>query len=195
MNVRSIWLSGRIVQLEPLSEAHVPELCQVGLDERIWRFMLYGQIEDEEDMRAWVQEMLRRWSLGADLPFVVRLLQNGQVIGATRFMEMRPEHRSLEIGGTWYGVAHQGSGANKDAKYLMLRQAFEEWNCVRVQIKTDLRNERSQQAIERLGAVREGVLRNHMILPDGYLRSSVIYSILDSEWPLVKTRLEERLGY
>jgi RimJ/RimL family protein N-acetyltransferase len=108
-------------------------------------------------------------------------------------MEITPQHRKLEIGGTWYGVDYQGSGVNAEAKYLLLCYAFEEWRCIRVQIKTDLRNLRSQRAIERLGAVREGVLRNHVILPDGYVRSSVLYSILDTEWSRVKRGLEARL--
>ncbi len=195
MNVQPITLVGSVVRLEPLSEAHVPGLCEVGLDERIWRYMLYGNIQNEQDMLAWVREMLRRRAQGADLPFAVIHLESGRVVGATRFMEMRPAHRNLEIGGTWFGLDYQGSQVNPETKYLMLRQAFEVWGCIRVQIKTDLRNERSQRAIERLGAVREGVFRNHMILPDGHVRSSVFYSILDGEWPAVKAGLEARLGY
>jgi RimJ/RimL family protein N-acetyltransferase len=101
----------------------------------------------------------------------------------------------LEIGGTWYGVAYQRSAVNTECKYLLLRHAFEVLGCLRVQLKTDLRNERSQRAIERIGAVREGVLRNHMILPDGHVRSSVYYSLLNLEWPAVKAKLEEKLGY
>jgi N-acetyltransferase len=190
MDVEPITLVGSIIRLEPLSEAHVPGLCEVGLDERIWRHMLYGNIDNQPAMLAWVQELLHRWAQGTDLPFAVIHLASGRVVGATRFMDMRPAHRGLEIGGTWYGLDYQGSGVNTEAKLLLLQHAFDVWGCIRVQIKTDLRNERSQRAIERLGAVREGVLRNHMILPDGYVRSSVIYSILDIEWPAVKARLE-----
>ncbi|MFM8320705.1 MAG: GNAT family N-acetyltransferase, partial [Chloroflexota bacterium] len=114
----------------------------------------------------------------------------GLALGCTRYLDIRPAHRGVEIGGTWYGAAYQRTGVNTEAKYLLLQHAFETWGCVRVQLKTDLRNQRSQRAIERLGAVREGVIRNHMVLPDGSLRHSVIYSILDSEWPAVKLRLE-----
>jgi RimJ/RimL family protein N-acetyltransferase len=111
------------------------------------------------------------------------------VIGATRYLDIRSEHRGLEIGGTWYAVEHQRTGVNTECKYLLLRHAFEVLGCIRVQLKTDSLNERSQRAIERLGAVHEGVLRSHMIMPDGRRRDSVYYSILDSEWPRIKERL------
>jgi RimJ/RimL family protein N-acetyltransferase len=109
-------------------------------------------------------------------------------------MEIRPEHNGLEIGGTWYGVEFRRTQVNTECKYLLLRQAFEELGCIRVQLKTDSRNERSQRAIERLGAMKEGMFRNHMILPDGYIRHSIYYSIINSEWPEVKSRLEQMLG-
>jgi RimJ/RimL family protein N-acetyltransferase len=194
MEIRPLTLNGKIIRLEPMSEDHVPALARVGLEPGIWQNMVYGQINTQEDLRAWVGEMLRRQALGSDLPFTVILQANDQPIGATRYMEIHPQHRNLEIGGTWYGLDYQGSGVNAEAKYLLLRQAFEVWGCIRVQIKTDVRNIRSQRAIERLGAVREGVLRDHMILPDGRVRSSVIYSILAAEWPVVKAGLEERLA-
>jgi RimJ/RimL family protein N-acetyltransferase len=110
-------------------------------------------------------------------------------------MTIEPANRSLEIGGTWYGVDYQRTVVNTEAKYLLLRHAFETLGCIRVQFKADLRNERSQRAIERIGAVREGVLRAHVILPDGYIRDSVIFSIIKSEWPTVKQRLLGKLGY
>jgi len=105
-----------------------------------------------------------------------------------------PKDRGLEIGGTWYGTEFQRTAVNTECKYLLLKHAFETLGCIRVQLKTDSRNERSQKAIERIGAIREGILRNHMILPDGYIRDSVFYSILDSEWGTVKRRLEEKLA-
>lgn len=194
MDIHPITLAGKLIRLEPMSEDHVPALARVGLEPSIWQNMIYGQISTEDDLRAWVREMLRRQALGSDLPFTVILQSTSQPIGATRYMEIRPQHRNLEIGGTWYGLDYQGSGVNAEAKYLLLRHAFEVWGCIRVQIKTDVRNIRSQRAIERLGAVREGVLRDHMILPDGYVRSSVIYSILAAEWPAVKAGLEARLA-
>jgi RimJ/RimL family protein N-acetyltransferase len=120
-------------------------------------------------------------------------LESRKAIGCTRYLDIHPEHRNLEIGGTWYGAPYQGTGVNSEAKYLLLRHAFETLGCIRVQLKTDLRNLRSQRAIERIGAKREGLLREHMILPDGTIRSSVYYSILVSEWPEVKVRLEEMM--
>lgn len=194
MDIHPFTLTGKLVRLEPMTEDHVPALARVGLDPRIWQYMVYGQMRSEDDLRAWVRELLRRQARGTDLPFTVFHQPSGQPIGATRYMEMHPEHRNLEIGGTWYAIEYQGSGVNAEAKYLLLRHAFEVWGCIRVQIKTDLRNLRSQRAIERLGAVREGVLRDHLILPDGYVRSSVIYSILQAEWPGVKAGLEARLA-
>jgi RimJ/RimL family protein N-acetyltransferase len=194
MDIHPLTLTGKLIRLEPMSEAHVPELARVGLDPRIWQYMIYGPKNTEQDLRLWVREVLRRQERGTDLPFTVILQASGLAIGTTRFMEIHPPHRNLEIGGTWYGLDYQGSGVNAEAKYLLLRHAFEVWGCIRVQIKTDLRNLRSQGAIERLGAVREGVLRDHVILEDGYVRSSVMYSILAAEWPAVKAGLEARLA-
>jgi RimJ/RimL family protein N-acetyltransferase len=193
MNIQPVTLQGKIIRLEPLSLEHVPDLASVGCDEDIWRFMLYGRIGSETDMRAWVLEMLDRQSRGADLPFAVVFRASGRAIGATRFLEIRRENRGLEIGGTWYGREYQRTSVNTEAKYLLLTHAFETLGCIRVQFKTDLRNERSQRALERLGAIQEGILRQHMITPDGYIRSSVYYSILDSEWPSVKERLKLKL--
>ncbi len=194
MNVQPVTLIGRYVRLEPLTEAHVPDLTEVGLDPDIWRYMLYGNIDSREKMLAFVRDLLARQARGTDLPFAVIFQQTGRAIGCTRYLDIRPRDRGVEIGGTWYGVAYQRTAVNTESKYLLLRHAFETWGCIRVQFKTDLRNERSQRAIERLGAVKEGVLRNHMITPDGTIRHSVYYSIIDSEWPAVKARLEAMLG-
>jgi len=198
MNSKDLWqtpvtLTGHIVRLEPLTETHIPELAEVGNDERIWQLMLYGTIQTEEEMRAWVRDILSRQAAGTDLPFAVIHIASGSVGGATRFMEMRPEHRGLEIGGTWYGIEFQRTAVNTECKYLLLQYAFEILNCVRVQFKADARNERSIRAIERIGATREGILRNHYILKDGTLRDSVYFSILDREWPGVKGRLQAML--
>ena len=193
MTVEPIVLNGRIVRLEPLQESHVPDLTRAAQDERIWRYMLYGNIQTEAQMRAWVADMLDRGSRGADLPFAVIFLETGRAIGATRYMEIRPEHRGLEIGGTWYAREFHGTLVNKESKYLLLRHAFEVLGCLRVQFKTDSRNVHSQHAIESLGALKEGTLRNHIITPEGFIRDSVYYSIIASEWPGVKARLESRL--
>jgi RimJ/RimL family protein N-acetyltransferase len=184
-----VTLTGNHVRLEPMTESHVPGLTAVGLDDSIWEHMLYGDVRSEEDVRNWVRDILSR----PDLPFVAIHLDSGRVAGATRYLNMHPVHRRLEIGGTWYGVEFQRTAVNTECKYLLLQYAFETLGCIRVQFKTDSRNVRSQRAIERIGAKHEGVLRNHMILPDGRYRDSVFYSILESEWPKVKLRFEQVL--
>jgi len=193
MDIQPVTLTGRVVRLEPISLAHVPDLTLAGRDDDIWRFMPYANIVDEAGMRAWVQDMLDRQALGNDLPFAVHHLAAGRAIGATRYMDIQRPHCGLEIGGTWYAPEYRRTAANTESKLLLLTYAFESLGCLRVQLKTDLRNERSQRAIERLGAVREGVLRDHMIMPDGHIRSSVYFSILAREWPAVKAKLEEKL--
>jgi RimJ/RimL family protein N-acetyltransferase len=188
-----VTLTGKTVRLEPLTEAHIPALAEVGCDDRIWELMLYGLIQTDADMGNWVRNLLDRQSKGTDMPFAVIHLESGRVVGATRYMEVHPEHRRLEIGGTWYGLEFQRTAVNTECKYLLLKYAFETLDCIRVQFKTDMRNERSLRAIERIGAVREGILRNHYILPDGKKRDSVYFSILDREWPGVKEKLERML--
>jgi RimJ/RimL family protein N-acetyltransferase len=192
MNWRTpVTLTGKYVRLEPMSETHVPGLTAAGGgNAEIWQHMLYGNIRTEADMLGWVRDILAR----PDLPFTVIHLESDQVAGATRYLNIAPEHRGLEVGGTWYGAEFQRTAVNTECKYLLLGYAFETLGCIRVQLKTDARNVRSQRAIERIGAKREGVLRNHMILPDGKYRDSVYYSILDNEWPDVKKWLEEKLG-
>lgn len=193
MDIRPVVLTGRVVRLEPLAEAHVPDLAAIGLEPSIWQHMLYGDVDSRDKMLGFVRDLLVRQARGTDLPFAVVHMPSACAIGCTRFMEIRAEHRGLEIGGTWYGLAYQRTVVNTESKYLLLQHAFEAWECIRVQFKTDLRNQRSQQALERIGAVREGVLRNHIIRPDGTVRDSVYYSILASEWPAVKVSLEQRL--
>ncbi|MGW8249726.1 MAG: GNAT family N-acetyltransferase [Anaerolineales bacterium] len=195
MDVKPVILNGHVVRLEPLSEAHVPNLTEAALDESIWLYMRYGKIMTQRDMAEWVSGLLRLQAAGTDLPFAVILQETGRAIGSTRYLDIQLHNRALEIGGTWYGVDYQRTAVNTECKYMLLRHAFEALGCVRVQFKTDVRNLRSQKALERIGAVREGVLREHMILPDGYLRSSVYYSILKSEWQKVKPMLEDKLGW
>jgi RimJ/RimL family protein N-acetyltransferase len=192
--IQPVTLSTRLVRLEPLSEAHVPDLCAVGLEESIWLYMRYGIVRTEADMRRWVRMILEWQQRGTDLPFAVIWLESGRAVGCTRYLNINPADRNLEIGGTWYGREYQGTLVNPSCKYLLLKHAFETLGCVRVQFKADARNLRSQRALERIGAVREGVLRNHMILEDGHIRDSVFYSILPGEWPQVKARLEGILG-
>ncbi len=192
--VTPVTLTGQHVRLEPMTGAHIPALAEIGVGQAFWDFMVYGRMETQEDMGGWVREIMGRAEKGTDLPFVAVHLASGRVAGATRYLNIMPNDRGLEVGGTWYGTEFQRTAVNSECKYLLLRHAFETLECIRVQLKTDLRNERSQKAIERIGAVKEGVLRNHMILPDGRIRHSVFYSILDTEWPVVKKKLEEMLG-
>jgi RimJ/RimL family protein N-acetyltransferase len=193
MKIHSITLNGDVIRLEPLSENHAPGLAQVGRDRIIWRYLPYGELTDEKKMLAHIRLLLERARRRIDLPFVVMFNQTGRPIGCTRYLDINREHRKLEIGGTWYGLAYQRTKVNTESKYLLLQHAFEVYKCVRVQFKTDLRNERSQRALERIGAIREGVLRNHLILPDGEIRDSVFYSILLNEWPVVKNNLKTKL--
>jgi RimJ/RimL family protein N-acetyltransferase len=144
--------------------------------------MPYGMIRTEEDMHRWVCNLLECQAAGTDLPFAVIHLDSGRVAGATRYMEIRLEHREF-----------QRTAVNTESKYLLLRHAFEVLGAIRVQFKADVRNERSWHALERIGANREGILRNHYILPDGVVRDSVYYSIIGQEWPGVKERLEGML--
>jgi RimJ/RimL family protein N-acetyltransferase len=194
LEVKPVVLTGQHVRLEPMAEEHIPGLAEIGAGQTFWDFMLYGNINTVEDMRDWVRDILSRAEKGTDLPFVAIYLASGRVAGATRYLNIMPKDRGLEIGGTWYGPEFQRTAVNTECKYLLLRHAFETLGCIRVQLKTDLRNERSQKAIERIGGVKEGVLRNHMILPDGRFRHSVFYSIIDTEWPNVKNRLEEMMN-
>jgi RimJ/RimL family protein N-acetyltransferase len=194
MEVKPVVLTGKHVRLEPMTEAHIPGLTEIGVGQDFWDFMLYGRMDSEEDMRGWVMDIMSRGGKGADLPFAVIHLASGRVAGATRYLNIMPRDRGLEIGGTWYGAEFQRTAVNTECKYLLLRHAFETLGAIRVQLKTDLRNERSQKAMERIGAKREGILRNHMILPDGRYRDSVFYSILDTEWTEVKKKLEEMMS-
>ena len=193
LEIKPITLQGNYVRLEPMTEEHVPALAEIGAGQPFWDFMVYGNVNTLDDMRGWVHDLLSRAEKGTDLPFVAFHLASGRVAGATRYLNIMPKDRGVEIGGTWYGTEFQRTPVNTECKYLLLKHAFETLGCIRVQLKTDLRNEHSQKAIERIGAVKEGVLRNHMILPDGRFRHSVFYSILDAEWPEVKERLEEMM--
>ncbi len=193
MVIEPVTLDGRVVRLEPIAERHVTDLAKVGLEGEIWRYMRYGNMETIGQLSDWVRELLELQKQGTDLPFAVIYKKTGVAVGSTRYLNIDPVDRSLEIGGTWYGLDYQGTLVNTECKYLLLKHAFEVMGCVRVWFKTDSRNLRSQRAIERLGAVKEGVLRKHMILPDGYIRDSVVYSVLPNEWPEVKIKLEARL--
>ncbi len=183
-------LQGHWVALVPLSMEHLPGLLQAGGSPDIWTFMRTGQRDTPSAMRGLVEDILKLQAEGTDLPFTIFYRPHGQVAGMTRFLEIRRKDRGVEIGGTWLDSRLWRTPVNTEAKYLLLRHAFETEGCLRVQLKTDVRNVRSQRAIERLGAKREGVLRKQFVLPDGHVRDSVYYSITDDEWPGVKRRLE-----
>jgi RimJ/RimL family protein N-acetyltransferase len=187
-------LSGRQVALRPLREQHAEELVQAADDAEIWRYMPIPSPRSLEAMQAVIGSALQLAARGEEVPFVIVERATNTAIGSTRYMDIQREHRGLEIGWTWLARPYWRTAINTECKYLLLRHAFEQLGAIRVQLKTDLRNERSQQAIARLGAVREGELREHRIMHDGYHRSSVYFSILASEWPAVKARLEDFLA-
>ena len=195
MDIKPVILTGRHVRLEPLAFSHVPDLFAGGTDPGIWQYIPYSPVHTEADMRAWVDDLLARQARGNDLPFAVVHQATGRAIGATRYMDIQRANRGLEIGGTWYAPEHQRTAANTEAKLLLLTYAFEVLGCIRVQLKTDERNVRSQRAIERIGALKEGTLRHSVIMPDGFRRNSVYYSVLEAEWPAVKEKLLERMNY
>ncbi|MGB8648578.1 MAG: GNAT family protein [Anaerolineae bacterium] len=190
MSLIPVTLTGRWVQLAPLSIDHAEDLWTVAEDEEIWRYMLYDTPHSLQEMRAIVQDALDRQAHGEVLAFTQIDRASGRAIGQTRYLDISVKDRHVEIGSTWIGRAYWRTPINTESKYLLLQHAFEELGCIRVQLKTDLRNTRSQKAIERLGAVREGVLRKNMIVRDAYARSSVYFSIVDDEWPAIKARLK-----
>jgi RimJ/RimL family protein N-acetyltransferase len=182
-------LEGRIVRLEPLAAAHEDGLWEASRDPAVWTWLPVVQPQTGDELRAWLDEALT----GPYLPYATVLRSGDVVAGSTRFMSIRPEHRSVEIGWTWLAATSWGTGANVEAKLLMLTQAFEGWGCRRVELKTDALNERSRRAMEAFGAVFEGVHRQHLLVREGVNRDSAWYSVLDGEWPAVKAGLLERL--
>jgi RimJ/RimL family protein N-acetyltransferase len=193
MQIEPMTLEGTHVRLEPLEREHVEGLCAVGLDPEIWRWT-QSQVGSPEQMRDYVETALRWQAERTALPFATVEKGTGAVAGSTRFGNIDRANRRVEIGWTWLGRRFQRTACNTEAKYLMLRHAFENWGCLRVEFKTDALNERSRAALLRIGAREEGTLRKHMITASGRVRDSVYFSVLDDEWPAVKKRLEERLG-
>lgn len=182
-------LTGNRVVLKPMDICHIEPLFKAGNAPRIWRYMSLN-IETPEQMESLVHSALQAKERGAEFPFVIIDKNSNEIIGSTRFLAISAPNKSLEIGWTWLAPECWRTAVNTECKYLLLKYCFEELGTIRVQLKTDSRNEQSQRAIERIGAVKEGVLRNHMVKADGYARDSVYYSIIDREWPAVKERLE-----
>ncbi len=180
-------LEGVRVRLEPLCQDHAQGLFNRGQQVDDWAFMPRSCFVDMADTRQWIDE-----AIAADDQRSYAIVERGKnrVVGSTRFLALEPEHRRVEIGWTWLGREWQRTPVNTEAKLLLLIQAFERWRVQRVEFKTDARNLRSQRALERIGAVREGILRQHMLVQGGVKRDSVYFSIIDSEWPRVKERLQ-----
>jgi RimJ/RimL family protein N-acetyltransferase len=193
MKIEPVVLTGRRVRLEPLIEAHSEALWAAGQDQSIWT-LNPAPVRSAADMRAYVAQALDEQARGAALPFVTMETTTEQIVGSTRFGNIVAAHRVAEIGWTWINPQWQRTYVNTEAKYLMLRHAFETWRCNRVEFKTDSLNTRSRNAILRLGAQEEGVFRNHLITASGRLRHSVYFSIINTEWPDVKARLEQFLS-
>ncbi len=192
MEIQPIMLEGEQVRLEALAEHHAPDLRAAARPE-VFQWMPFS-LASEKGMNGFLEAVRKMAEAKTALPFAIVLKSTGKVIGATGYWYIDPHHRRLEIGGSWITPEWQRTAVNTEAKYLLLRHAFEELKCIRVEFKTDSLNEKSRTALKRIGALEEGLLRNHMIQPDGRLRHSVVFSILDSEWPQVRARLVERMS-
>ena len=192
MIVQPVTLTGEHVQIEPMLAAHRDALSEVGLDEELWRWIPVP-VRTPEEMSAYVDAALADQASGVSLPFTIIERASGKVIGSTRYANIERVHRRVEIGWTWVAPAWQRTAMNTECKYLLMRHAFETLGCIRAELKTDSLNEKSRNAILRIGARQEGVFRNHMITASGRIRHSVYFSVVDSEWTQVKARLEEKL--
>lgn len=192
MEITPVVLIGDRVKIQPMEDSHVQELFDAGNNPDIWVYMPM-KVQSIEDMKYLVKGALQAREQGSEFPFVIFDKDSGKIVGSTRFLNISIPNRNLEIGWTWLSPTVWRTKINTECKYLLLKHCFETLGAIRIQIKTDGRNVQSQQAIERLGAVKEGVLRNHVVMPDGYLRDSVFYSVIDQEWVLVKDKLENML--
>ncbi len=186
LSVQPVTLECDTIRLEPLSQDHAQGLYNRGRAAADWAYLPRACFVDLADTRQWIDEALEKPD---SLPFVILETAKNRVVGSTRYLNIRPEHRSLEIGWTWLGHDWQRTGVNTQAKTLLLTHAFERLGCIRVEFKTDARNLASQRSLERIGATREGVLRQHLIVQGGYYRDTVYFSVIDREWPDVKERL------
>ena len=192
MAVAPVVLEGRHVRLEPLREDHLAGLSAVGLDEELWRW-IPTPVRTADEMAAYIATALKEQGQGVSLPFAIAERKTGRPIGSTRYSNIDRTHHRVEIGWTWVAREWQRTAVNTEAKYLLLKHAFETLGCIRVELKTDSLNERSRAAILRIGAREEGIFRNHMITASGRVRHTVYFSIVDSEWPSVKASLEAKL--
>ncbi len=192
MIAHPLTLTGDLVVLEPLSLDHANELAPVGLDPEIWRWTP-NQIETKADLEAYVQSAIRGRDEGHMYPFATRIKATGELVGSTRYGNIVPGHKRLEIGWTWVSANWQRTFVNREAKLLMLGHAFDVLDCNRVELKTDALNLKSRRAMLGIGCTEEGILRHHVVNPSGRLRDTVYYSILRDEWPATKAILQRRL--
>ena len=193
MVVSPVTSEGAHVRLEPLAKSHLAGLAQVGLDEELWRWIPVA-VRTVEEMAAYIETALQEQKRGVSLPFALIEKATGRAIGSTRYGNIDRMHHRVEIGWTWVARDWQRTAVNTEAKYLLLEHAFETLGCIRVELKTDSLNEKSRAAILRIGAKEEGLFRNHMITASGRIRHTVYFSLVDSEWPTVKARLESMLN-
>lgn len=193
MKIKVVTLEGEYVRLKPLRIDHLPALYKVGLNESIWKWTA-NVVASSKDLEKYVCKAIVERELGTALPFVTIERSSGTIVGSTRFGNIDVFTRKAEIGWTWINPKWQRTAINTEAKLLMLTHAFEVWDCIRVELKTDANNKKSQRAIRRIGGVKEGVLRNHMITESGRYRDSVYFSIIRSEWESVKANLTSKLA-
>ncbi len=190
MDIEPVELHGELVRLQPLAAAHAPDLYHASRDPALWRYKPVTAPDTVAQMLALIAATLDLQQAGQCLPFAIVEQASGHAIGETRYHNFAHADNGLEIGWTWLTPRAQRTGINTECKFLLLRHAFEHLGAARVQFRTHHLNARSQQALQRLGAVREGVLRHHILMPDGTWRDSVYYSIIETEWPAVRTHLE-----
>jgi RimJ/RimL family protein N-acetyltransferase len=196
MKIEPVVLTGKHVRLEPLDFSHAEQMYEAGKYEEIWTYMS-TVVRTPEDVQQFIASALEAQKAGGELPFAIIDQHSNRVIGSTRYLNISRKEKHLEIGYTWLTPSVWKTPVNTECKWLLLQHAFERLGCIRVQLKTDLRNLNSQRAIARLGAVREGVLRNERIVRDGYVRDAVYFSIIDREWEAVKLKLQvllQRVG-
>jgi len=188
-----VTLEGQTVILKPLAIDHLDGLKEVVKDGELWK-LWYTMIPSPTEMEKWLTRALAEQNEKTSLPFTVFSKADGRIIGCTRYMRMEKKYPRVEIGSTWYAASAQRTQVNTECKYLLLSHAFEALKCVAVEFRTHRMNQRSRTAIERLGAQLDGILRNHISMPNGTMRDTAVYSILNTEWPMVKTNLEFKLG-
>ncbi len=192
MKIKPVVLNGQLISLEPLQSGHLDELCAVGLDKSLWLWTV-NVIETPEDMRRYVETALDEKQRGVSMPFVMIEKFSNKIVGSTRFGNIDVKNWRAEIGWTWINPKWQRSFVNTEAKLLMLAHAFETWQCIRVEFKTDALNEKSRNAILRLGAKEEGILRQHMITETGRFRDTIYFSIINVEWQDIKANLNAKI--